>query len=842
MSASVHADSWRPEEDGPTSQLSVPAGVPAAIDALANRLADELAAAWRQGDCRPSETFLAEHPELRNQPEAALRLIYEEVCIRQEMGRAPTLAEMSARFPYWAGELNALFECHRLFEPGPARPDFPEVGATLNDFRLVAELGRGAQGRVFLATQPILADRPVVLKLTPCTGGEHLSLARLQHAGIVPLYFAHEDRERNLRVLGMPYFGGLTLARLLEDLRKVPMPKRSAEHLIQALDQAQSGVPLTWTAKVPVRTFLGKKPTYVEAVCWIATCLAEALHFAHERGLIHMDVKPSNVLLSTDGQPMLLDFHLAQPPIAPDRAAPERVGGTLAYMPREQQAAMSAVNTGQPITVAVDRRADIYSLGALLYEALGGTVPVLPGVSPPLCRINPLVSVGLSDIVNKCLAYDKLDRYPTADALAADLFRHLRHQPLRGVPNRSWSERWLKWRTRRPHALRYYVGSLVVAAAVLVAGLLAWRYQEDQHQKREDNLRRAQMALREGKESLLRKEYAPALDGFQRGLGSLKGLPDATDLHQQLAAQARLAEWLQHAGQLKRFVEEIRYQFVGTDRPRRLEAMCRDLWKYRYLLSYVGAELPRDTPPAVRADWQTAAGRVPLDLLDIVLIRSSLHVAVAEGDAETRRACRESLDILDEAEKAFGRPSPALERERLARAEALGDQRRARASAEQLRRMKPATAWEYFLLGRSLHGAKKPIEAEMALEQSIHRDPHSFWPYFYSAWCAYEGGRYRDAVERFSVCIALTGKPAVCYFNRGLAHKELKHADDALGDFQQALKHGFDADRAHYQIALTHLNLRNDRAAALASLKQALTVNAEHRDAKRMKRQLEEGP
>ena len=103
-------------------------------------------------------------------------------------------------------------------------------------------------------------------------------------------------------------------------------------------------------------------------------------------------------------------------------------------------------------------------LAAYLAEALGG-----PGAvrSPrrPLHRVNPQVSVGLSDLVHKCLRRDPRDRYPDAAALATDLRRHLNHMPLLGVPNRSLVERWHKWRRRQPSALPRKV--ILLAAIVL---------------------------------------------------------------------------------------------------------------------------------------------------------------------------------------------------------------------------------------------------------------------------------------------------------------------------------------------------------------------------------------
>src|SRR5262249_44518558 len=216
-------------------------------------------------------------------------------------------------------------------ERAPAARRFPAAGETFGDFLLLAELGRGAQGPVFLASQLSLGDRPVVLKLTPCEAGEHLSLARLQHTHIVPLYSVQDHPARGLRALCMPYFGGATLARLLEALRGQPPARRTGQDLLDALDRAQAAAPLVPPAPPPLppppagggvrvkgparQTLAGA--SYVEAVCWVGACVADALQYAHERGLVHLDLKPSNVLLAADAQPMLLDFHLARGPIHP---------------------------------------------------------------------------------------------------------------------------------------------------------------------------------------------------------------------------------------------------------------------------------------------------------------------------------------------------------------------------------------------------------------------------------------------------------------------------------------------------------------------------------------------
>lgn len=419
------------------------------VEGLAERLAGELAAAWKAGARPLAEEFLTRHPELVQRPEAAARLIYEEVCQREGLGQEAPWQQVMDRFPQWRRELEMLLDCHEMLVPELTGPEFPEPGAVLGEYRLLAEIGRGMLGCVFLAVQGSLGDRPVVLKVTRRAGGEHLSMARLQHPNIMPLYAVHDFPAENLRALCMPYLGGATLGQIFEMMHGQPPGERTGEGLLRVLDRVRTDM-VALPAWSSTRQFLAGA-TYTRAICWIGACLAEALHYAHDRGLLHLDLKPSNVLLADDGQPLLLDFHLAQGEIRPDGAAPERLGGTLGYMSPEQEAAMSALRDGRELPAPVDGRSDVYSLGVVLYEALVGAPPwEARHALEDLPRTNPHVTTGLADVLARALAPDPSARYPNAAALANDLRRHLEHLPLQGVPNRSLVERWRKWWQRHP--------------------------------------------------------------------------------------------------------------------------------------------------------------------------------------------------------------------------------------------------------------------------------------------------------------------------------------------------------------------------------------------------------
>jgi serine/threonine protein kinase len=520
---------------------------------LVDHLAEDMARRWRGGERRVVEDYLARYPGLAEHPEAAAELIYEELCLRREAGQPQAAADVLRRFPRWREQLRVVLECQQLLEAGPDPLGFPVPGESLGDFRLLAELGRGARGRVFLATQPALADRPVVLKIAPRSGQEHLSLARLQHTHIVPLFSVHDAPARSLRALCMPYFGGATLARLLDLLQGHRPGERTGRHLLEALRQAQAAAPVRIPVEGPACQFLGRS-SYTRAVCWMGTCLAEALQYTHERGLVHLDLKPANVLWTADGQPMILDLHLAQGPLPAGAPTPAWLGGTPAYMAPEHRLALAAVREGRPVPAAVDGRADLYSLGLLLCEALGGDLPPAAGAVSWVRRRNPQVTADLADILGKCLADDSDARYADAAALADDLRRHLADLPLRSVTNRT-----------RPHAPALLGPLLALLAGAGLA--LTWIGHEG---------RRARTALEAGQEHFERGEHGTARDAWQRGLGIAEGLPWHRDLTEDFRRRLRQAHQAEAARELDRLLEHLR-AFSGADGGRRCARALDDL-------------------------------------------------------------------------------------------------------------------------------------------------------------------------------------------------------------------------------------------------------------------------
>jgi tetratricopeptide (TPR) repeat protein len=386
---------------------------------------------------------------------------YEEYCRRADAGEAVDPEAFCAEFPGCEASLRRLLDVHHFLEELPdllgagAPPDWPAPGESFLGFDLEVELGRGAFSRVFRAAEPALGGRVVAVKVSRAGAAEAETLGRLAHPNIVPVHSVREDPARGLTAVCMPHLGSATLCDLLDRVRARPGPPGSRGLLREvapggsAADRPRYG-------------------GYVEAVLDLGARLADALAYAHARGVYHLDLKPSNVLLAPGGRPMLLDFNLSWD----ERSPGPRLGGTLPYMAPEQLRASGPCGAAAP---PPDARADVFALGVILYELLAGRHPFGPvpaGMptedlrallagrqrrgAPPLRRANPRVGRAEARLVEGCLAADPARRPPAA-ALAAALRARL------APPARA--RRWAG-----AHPWLAATAALLLAAAALAGG------------------------------------------------------------------------------------------------------------------------------------------------------------------------------------------------------------------------------------------------------------------------------------------------------------------------------------------------------------------------------------
>ncbi len=343
---------------------------------LTELLKADLELRWRrQRAPRTVEQYLAEFPELADDGRVPVDLVVEEYHVRKGCGLAVSAADYRARFPELSGELAPWLELESTNGTGRTwpslRPDKLEVGETIDDFELQARLGQGAFATVFLARQRSL-QRLVALKISADQGLESQTLAQLDHAHIVRVYDQRRVAERNLRLMYMQYLPGGTLQEALAELRQLPLTEWNGRAWLAVVDLALDRRGETAPVDSSLRRQL-EAMTWPEVVCWVGAQLASALQHAHQRGVLHRDVKPGNILLTRESAAKLVDFNISYCCTLEGAAPAAYFGGSLAYMSPEQ---LEAFHPQHARTAdSLDQQSDLYALGVVLWEMLTARRP-----------------------------------------------------------------------------------------------------------------------------------------------------------------------------------------------------------------------------------------------------------------------------------------------------------------------------------------------------------------------------------------------------------------------------------------------------------------------------------
>jgi formylglycine-generating enzyme required for sulfatase activity len=519
-----------------------------------------------------------------------------------------------------------------MTRPDPSE-NAPGNGATASQrfgrFRLLQELGRGAQGVVHLAEDTSLG-RKVALKMLLAGGAQSAEVrerfhreakitSMLDHPGICGLYETGETD--GVPYIAMQYVRGKTLAGLLKEARE-----------LQRADAGRAVESITVTG----RSSTGE----LQDVVRLVERAARALHAAHEAGLVHRDIKPGNIMVTPEGDPVLLDFGLAREldDDAQTLTASGQVMGTPAYLAPEQIIADRE---------RIDRRTDVYALGVTLFECLTLQRPydaptwdqlyhkILEGAAPNPRKLNPRIPRDLRTVIEVAMEREPKRRYPTALAFAEDLKRVRSREPILAKAA-GMLVRTLKWARRRP-------GHAAAVAFAVVLGLAGgiWLGARALHRRAmvQECLQTA--AARRGA-----ADFDQALAAVAQALvwdpdsARAVELRSAIEADQRAAAAARARDAAYAAATAARAESAAEEQSYERCRQRADE-----------LRAQVGAQ--RAAVFERHASEQAAAAFAQLEL----------GLAAAEDEAERHvAAAQEGLQRALRHEVAFGDPSAATER------------------------------------------------------------------------------------------------------------------------------------------------------------------------------------
>jgi len=422
----------------------------------------------------------------------------------------------------------------------PAGVDVPEDLREIGRYSILREIGRGGQGVVYLARDTSL-NRRIALKVLasgaafwPSTRERFLreaeAASKLDHPNICAIHEIGETR--GLPYIAMRFVDGESLGRKIQRARRA-VERGEPSSLLGPAPGADTP---HWIASGSAVTTSGPSTRdEIAAVARLIEKTARALQAAHEAGLVHRDIKPGNIMVTRDHEPVILDFGLARE-VESDQSRLTGSGqlvGTPAYMAPEQLEG----DRGD-----IGGRTDVYALGVTLYECLTYRLPfaaptreqlyrMIATKEPPNPRrLNPRISRELKVVLETAMEKDRGRRYRSAEAFAEDLRRLRAHEPIHarppGVVTRAW-----KWTRRNPGRAAALMAAIVVVLAV--AGFLVGE-KIARDRAVAGHLARAERGLAKG-------DPAAALEAVTRARERDPGATAALELKARIEESMRLA-------------------------------------------------------------------------------------------------------------------------------------------------------------------------------------------------------------------------------------------------------------------------------------------------------------